>query len=113
MSARLLFGAALAAASLAAPASAAGTLPFRISAAADVSYALDCKFSGVRVGGALVNQLAFTAKGPRTGRIPTDNARCRIKKTAGAGPVTFTVVKDKTYAATVAAAGQEAAVTVW
>jgi hypothetical protein len=89
-------------------------IPYQVSAGNDAAYVLDCKFRKFKeTNGAIVNSLTITGKGPKAGALPTDNARCVLSKTAGAGPVTVVLVKGQKFTATAAAPGQPANVQIW
>lgn len=71
-------------------------LPYRIAAAPSASYSLDCRFRSIRLWGAgRVNQFRIDDRGPRQGRLPSDNARCVLVQTGGAGHVTLMLTKGK------------------
>lgn len=85
-------------------------LPYVVSAPADAVYRIDCRFRKFEVEGKMnmkkvVNSMDLSGKGPKKGQLPTDNARCTLKQTAGRGPVVLTVTKDKPYVASVAKPG--------
>lgn len=108
-SAVLAASAFLAAAAVAAPApaEAAAQLPFSIQAPRDAVYDLRCRFRAVRIDNLLVNNINLSGRGPRTGRLPTDNARCTLKHLRGPGPVSLTVTKGKPQTVRVAGPGQQ------
>jgi len=88
-------------------------LPYRIEAAADAQYHVDCRYPGYKVQGEFVNTTAFDHKGPTSGVLPTDRPRCTLKKLSGSGPVTLSITKDgKVSTAVVNDAGQESKVFV-
>lgn len=88
-------------------------LPYRIEAAQDAQYHLDCRYPGYKVQGEFVNTTAFDHKGPTSGVLPTDRPRCTLKKVSGSGPVTLSITKNgKVSTAQVAEPGQESKVFV-
>jgi hypothetical protein len=93
-------------ATLAKPAAPA-QIPYTVSAPEDAVYDLRCKFRAVRIQNAMVNSANLSGKGAKKGLLPSDNARCLLKQTAGKGPVTLTIVKGKANAVTVAGPGKE------
>ena len=108
----IVFAAAVAAAAPAAAQTGPAQLAWSVSAPKDAAYALQCRFRAVKVGGQLggsmANSLTLSGKGPQTGRLPTDNARCTLEQTGDAGPIGFAVIKDKAYTAATARRGQSA-----
>ena len=62
-----------------------GGLHWSVAAPQGASWTLDCRFRPVTVQGALTNQSTHTGSGPMRGRLPTDNGRCTLKKTADKG----------------------------
>ncbi|MBS0296648.1 MAG: hypothetical protein JSR45_10070 [Proteobacteria bacterium] len=83
-------------------------VPYRVDAAQDAQYHVDCRYPGYKVQGEFVNTTAFDQKGPTSGILPTDRPRCTIKKISGTGPVTLTLTKDGKVSTAVAAdPGQE------
>jgi hypothetical protein len=70
-------------------------LPYRVAAAGDAQYVLDCKFRAIRVvGAARINQYRVQYRGPTHGNLPSDNARCVLTKVAGPGAVVLTLTKN-------------------
>ncbi len=71
----------------------ANSMPVRIDAPTDATYELICRFKAFELPTrGPVNNVDLSGTGPRAdGYIPTDNARCTLKQTAGTGPVTVVV----------------------
>lgn len=89
----------------------ANSMTVRIDAPADATYTLRCQFRAIELPGrGPVNNVDLSGTGPRAdGYIPTDNGRCTLEQTGGAGPVTVTVdAPNGAVTATVAGPGQTA-----
>lgn len=85
-----------------------------VQASEGAVYDLRCRFRAVQLPGqGIGNSVNLSGRGPRTGYVPTDNARCTLKQTAGAGPVTVTIAaKSGPVAASVAGPGASATLDV-
>jgi hypothetical protein len=85
-----------------------------VQAPTDATYSLRCGFRAIEIPGqGKSNSTNLGGTGSRTGHIPTDNARCTLKQTAGTGPVTVTVAaKSGPVTATVAGPGATATLNV-
>jgi hypothetical protein len=71
------------------------------------SYSVDCRFKAVELPGkGVVNAAQYEGSDAWTTNAPGDNARCKLTKTAGEGPVTISIVKGETRTATAEAAGE-------
>ncbi|HAD84074.1 MAG TPA: hypothetical protein DCG71_04455 [Brevundimonas sp.] len=69
-------------------------LHWSVVAPQGASWALECGFRPVTIRGVHMNRISHTGTGRMAGRLPGDNARCKVTKTGGDGAVGLAVVKN-------------------
>ena len=73
-----------------------GGLHWHVAAPQGAAWTLNCRFKPIRVGSSLTNSITLSGAGPMPGRLPGQDGRCTLTKTAGDGPVGIAVVKNGT-----------------
>ncbi len=81
-------------------------IPISVSPGSGATYSVDCRFKAESVDGVMVNAVQHEGSDAWTSNAPGDNARCKLTKTGGEGPVTISIVKGETRTATANAAGE-------
>jgi hypothetical protein len=85
-----------------------------IQAPENAVYELRCGYRAIDLPGqGMSNRTDLSGTGPKSAFVPTNNARCTLKQTAGAGPVTATIeAPNGPVTATVAGPGATASLDV-
>ena len=69
-------------------------LHWSVAAPQGAAWRLECRFRPVTVRNRWLNSLTLTGEGAQRGRLPSQDGRCSLTKTGGAGPVGVALVKD-------------------
>lgn len=88
-------------------------LHWSVVAPQGASWALECGFRPVTIRGVHMNRINHSGAGRMAGRLPGDNARCKVTKTGGEGTVGLAVVKNGVATASGANGGAPAIVNVF
>ena len=90
-----------------------GGLAWAVSAQDGVTWELECGFRPVTIRGIYQNRINTSGTGSKTGRLPTDNGRCTLKKTGGEGNIGLALVKNGTPTASGSTGSQPVVVNIF